>query len=139
MECVVLPAELPCGVACLKAAAVFAGGAVTINQDMKALRCEGKLEVEYLFWCLNGFAKVFSALAQESAHRTRKMEAETLKKFRLPVPPLPEQAAIAAALELRLRQLDQLAEATETTIDRLTEYRPPSSPPRRRARLMCAG
>lgn len=98
-------------------------GPVTINQDMKALRCGHQLEVEYLFWCLTGFARVFSALAQESAHGTRKMETETIKKFRFPVPPLTEQTAIAEALEVRLRRLDQLAESTECTIDRLTEYR----------------
>jgi type I restriction enzyme, S subunit len=96
---------------------------VTINQDMKALRCGEKLEVAYLFWCLNGFAKVFSNLAQESAHGTRKMETETLKKFCVPVPPLDEQVAITAALEIQLQQLDQLADATETTVERLTEYR----------------
>lgn len=37
---------------------------VTINQDMKALRCNEGLEVAYLFWCLNGFAKVLSNLGK---------------------------------------------------------------------------
>lgn len=96
---------------------------VTINQDMKALRAGEKLEVEYLFWTLTGFAKVFSALAQESAHGTRKMETETIKKFCFPVPPKDEQRAITRHLEERLRQLDTLSLATENTIDRLTEYR----------------
>ncbi|WP_395706886.1 restriction endonuclease subunit S [Casimicrobium huifangae] len=96
---------------------------VTINQDMKALRCNEGLEVAYLFWCLNGFAKVLSNLAQESAHGTRKMETETLKKFCIPVPPVNEQVAITAALQTHLHRLDQLADATESTVDRLTEYR----------------
>lgn len=96
---------------------------VTINQDMKALRCGDRLEVEFLFWCLTGFAKVLSNLAQESAHGTRKVETETLKKFLFPVPPLAEQIAITHDLERRLNQLDQLAGSTEKTIARLTEYR----------------
>jgi type I restriction enzyme, S subunit len=96
---------------------------VTINQDMKALRVGEKLEVEYLFWTLTGFAKVFSALAQESAHGTRKMETETIKKFGFPVPPRDEQKALVDHLEKRLQQLDSLSLATESTIDRLTEYR----------------
>ena len=96
---------------------------VTINQDMKALRAGEKLEVEYLFWTLTGFAKVFSALAQESAHGTRKMETETIKKFAFPVPPGDEQKAIIRSLEAWLRQLDSLSLATESTIARLTEYR----------------
>ena len=96
---------------------------VTINQDMKALRCGDRLEVEYLFWCLTGFAKVFSALAQESAHGTKKVETETVKKFALPVPPLEEQKAITQALRQHLMQLDELTNTTEKTIARLTEYR----------------
>jgi type I restriction enzyme S subunit len=96
---------------------------VTINQDMKALRAGEKLEVEFLFWTLTGFAKVFSALAQESAHGTRKMETETIKKFAFPVPPRDEQKALVRHLERQLGQLDSLSLATESTIDRLTEYR----------------
>jgi len=96
---------------------------VTINQDMKALRCGERLDIEFLFWCLNGFAKVLSNLAQESAHGTRKVETETLKKFQLPLPPMFEQKAVAKALAHRLNQLDQLAESTDETIARLTEYR----------------
>jgi type I restriction enzyme S subunit len=96
---------------------------VTINQDMKALRCGERLDTEYLFWCLNGFAKVLSNLAQESAHGTRKVETQTLKKFQLPLPPMFEQKAVVEALAHRLNQLDQLAESTDETITRLTEYR----------------
>ena len=98
-------------------------GPVTINQDMKAIRCDEKLEVEYLFWCLTGFAKVFSDLAQESAHGTRKMETETITRFPMPVPPVSEQRAIAEHVKASMKHLDQLAEATRNTIDRLTEYR----------------
>ncbi|HTQ53175.1 MAG TPA: restriction endonuclease subunit S [Bryobacteraceae bacterium] len=96
---------------------------VTINQDMKALRAGEKLEVDYLFWCLTGFGKVFSALAQESAHGTRRMETETIKKFAFPVPPRGEQRAIVCRLDEEMKQLDDLSLATENTIARLTEYR----------------
>jgi type I restriction enzyme, S subunit len=96
---------------------------VTINQDMKALRAGEELEVDYLFWCLTGFGRVFSALAQESAHGTRKMETETIKKFAFPVPPRDEQRAIARRLDEEMKRLDDLSLATESTIARLTEYR----------------
>jgi type I restriction enzyme S subunit len=75
---------------------------VTINQDMKALRCHDKLEVEYLFWCLTGFAKVLTSFAQESAHGTRKIETDTLKKLPFPVPPLSEQREICAQIAAQL-------------------------------------
>lgn len=96
---------------------------VTINQDMKALRAGEKLEVEYLFWTLTGFAKVFSALAQESAHGTRKIETETIKRFAFPVPPRDEQMALVRHLKEKLQQLDSLSLATDRTLERLTEYR----------------
>lgn len=96
---------------------------VTINQDMKALRCGGQLDAEFLFWCLNGFARVISNLAQDSAHGTRKIETETLKKFAFPLPPKSEQANISRALVAQLNQLDQLVAASNQTITRLTEYR----------------
>lgn len=97
--------------------------AATINQDMKALRCGNRITVEYMFQCLTGFAKVLSNLTQESAHGTRKMETETLKKFSFPVPPLSEQNDITRQLQEHTIELDQLASATEKTIAHLTEYR----------------
>ena len=96
---------------------------VTINQDMKALQCDDKLEVEYLFWCLTGFAKVLTSLAQESAHGTRKIETDTLKKLPSPVPPNSEQREICAQIAAQLNQLDRLAGKSEKTLARLTEYR----------------
>lgn len=98
-------------------------GLITINQDMKALRCDSRLDVDYLFWCLTGFAKVFSDLAQESAHGTRKIETTTLKKFCIPLPSLIEQREIVAKVKTSLEQLDQFASATKETISYLTEYR----------------
>ncbi len=96
---------------------------VTINQDMKALRAGEKLEVDYLYWCLTGFGRVFSALAQESAHGTRKMETETIKKFAFPLPPRNEQREIARHLDEEMKRLDDLWLAAERTIARLAEYR----------------
>lgn len=96
---------------------------VTVNQDMKALRCGERLDPEYLFWCLTGFSKVLSGMAQESAHGTRKLESDTLKKFTLPVPPIQEQLAIVDSLNKRLQQIDRFKGAAERTIQLQTEYR----------------
>jgi type I restriction enzyme, S subunit len=96
---------------------------VTVNQDMKALRCGERLDPEYLFWCLTGFSKVLSGMAQDSAHGTRKIESDTLKKFILPVPPIPEQLAIVESLRTRLEQIDRFQEAAERTIQLQAEYR----------------
>ena len=96
---------------------------VTINQDMKALRCTDRLDGDYLFWCLNGFADVLINQAQESAHGTKKMETETIKKFVLPVPPVEEQRGIAKQLSNALQKLDESSRLAIEAINRLTEYR----------------
>ena len=96
---------------------------VTINQDMKALRCTDRLDSDYLFWCLNGFADVLINQAQESAHGTKKMETETIKKFVLPVPPLEEQRGIAKQLSKALAKVDQSNRLATEAIELLTEYR----------------
>ncbi|WP_349741175.1 restriction endonuclease subunit S [Roseateles cavernae] len=96
---------------------------VTINQDMKALRCGEHLHSDFLFWGLSGFADVLSSLADESAHGTRKMETSTLKRFEFPVPPYDEQVSIARSLRAELAELDSLMDTNELAIERLVEYR----------------
>jgi type I restriction enzyme S subunit len=96
---------------------------VTINQDMKALRCEDRLNPEYLRYTLAGYEKTLSKMATESAHGTRKMETGTLKKFSIPLPPRTEQIDIIDALKNELSRLDKLSSKSESTITRLTEYR----------------
>lgn len=96
---------------------------VTINQDMKALTVGRDVEAEFLLWLLVGAGHAFVALADESAHGTRKLESEVLARVCLAVPPLPEQRAIAAYLDAETAKLDALSAKVETAIERLQEYR----------------
>lgn len=96
---------------------------VTINQDMKALVPGHRLKPAFLFWALNGFSRALVALAEESAHGTRKLETGTLARFRLPVPPLSEQGLLVQYLDRETSKIDKMIAKVEAAIERLQEYR----------------
>lgn len=96
---------------------------VTINQDMKALICGRRLLAPFLFWALNGFARVFVALADESAHGTRKLESAAIGRFLFPLPPILEQQIIAEYLDREAAKIDRMIEKVEAAIEKLQEYR----------------
>jgi type I restriction enzyme S subunit len=96
---------------------------LTINQDMKALVCSNRIKAEYLYWALCGFSNALVALADESAHGTKKIESSMLARFSILVPPLAEQQTIADYLDRETAQLDALAARVESAIACLTEYR----------------
>ncbi len=96
---------------------------VTINQDMKALRCRELLEPRYLRDFLRGLETQLVSIAEESAHGTRKLESEVLGQFQVCVPPIDEQRAIVAHIATEAAKLDALRSATERTIALLKERR----------------
>jgi type I restriction enzyme, S subunit len=65
--------------------------AVTINQDMKALRCVRALNPYFLRAYFRGYEEHIVSLTDSSAHGTRKLEAETLGRLEVLVPPSAEQ------------------------------------------------
>ncbi|MDP2955902.1 MAG: restriction endonuclease subunit S [Longimicrobiales bacterium] len=96
---------------------------ITINQDMKALRCRSAIEPYFLrdfFW---GVESHLVALVDSAAHGTRKLETEVLGRFEVCVPPLKEQRAIVACITEKTARLDELCSATDRTIALLKERR----------------
>ena len=53
----------------------------------------------------------------------KRVPPEFCKDFRVPLPPLPEQTAIADFLDRETAKIDRLISKIETAIDRLREYR----------------
>jgi type I restriction enzyme S subunit len=96
---------------------------ITINQDMKALRCRELLEPHYLRDFLRGLESRLVSITEESAHGTRKLESEVLGRFQVCVPPLKEQSAIVAHIAKETAKLDTLRAATARTIALLKERR----------------
>jgi type I restriction enzyme S subunit len=96
---------------------------VTINQDMKALRCCTFLDPHFLrdfFW---GLESHLLSLVDSAAHGTRKLETEALGRFQVCIPPMAEQLAIVEYIADRTARLDKLRAATERTISLLKNRR----------------
>ena len=96
---------------------------VTINQDMKALRCATRITSEFLVNVFKGAEDYLVSLADLSAHGTRKLETEALGRFGVPVPPLDEQRAIVRQIATETAKIDRLRVATENSIALLNERR----------------
>lgn len=95
---------------------------VTINQDMKALKCCDKLLPGFLQYLFMGVAKLLVSFAGESAHGTKKMETSVLSALQIPLPPIEEQQAISIWLDDKLDAFDSLLD-TSTDAIRLLEQR----------------
>lgn len=69
---------------------------VAFNQDIKAIIPAHDVDSRYLFYALWGKAQQLHHLVDEASHGTKRLSTDVLEDFRIPVPPLPEQRAIAA-------------------------------------------
>ena len=96
---------------------------VTINQDMKALRCCPRLTSHFLRDYLYGLEQHIVSLADSSAHGTRKLDSELLGSLGVPLPPLWEQEQIVAHIGEATSKLNALQSAIERSIALLKERR----------------
>lgn len=96
---------------------------VTINQDMKALIPLPEMDPTFLRYVLNGHQHELLALVEEAGHGTCCLRSEQWRNFRVPVPPLDEQRAIADLLDRKTRTIDEAIAVQMASIERLAEQR----------------
>ncbi len=96
---------------------------VTINQDMKALRCSERIEARFLQAVIHGAKPWFLASTGESSHGTKRLETEVIGRFPVPLPPLSTQRAIADYLDAETARIDALIAAKEKLLAILAEKR----------------
>ena len=97
---------------------------VTINQDMKALRLIDAVDVFYFAWALDGLARgIVATVVEEAAHGTRVIRMDQWRSLVVPLPPHPEQQAIAAFLDRETAKIDALVARKERLIELLQEKR----------------
>jgi type I restriction enzyme, S subunit len=98
-------------------------GNVTINQDLKAIKCGDKMSVRLLQFVFEAFKSHIIANAGESAHGTKKLESDMLGRLEIPVPPIEEQHLIVAELEREVELLDAVGNSATQTMKLLQERR----------------
>ena len=96
---------------------------ITINQDMKALRCCSTLAPRYLRDFFHGFEKHIVSLTDSSTHGTRRLDTAVLGRLEIPLPPLEEQQQIVTYIGEATSRLDALQSATRNSMALLKERR----------------
>ena len=98
-------------------------GTVIIQNALHRVRPREKASNEYLRYCMKSIANIgwFDVLNDKAtiAHFTR----EKFAALEIPVPPLPEQTAIAKYIDERTAKIDTAIAATHREIDLLEEFR----------------
>ncbi|MDR6758766.1 type I restriction enzyme S subunit [Mycoplana sp. BE70] len=97
--------------------------AVTVNQDMKALRCGDRLTPKFLAYFLRGIDRHILSLVETSAHGTKALRSESWREVNVPLPPREEQFTILAKIDDGLAEIDKSEALIRSAIDQLTEYR----------------
>ena len=90
---------------------------------MYPLRGRSKVENRFLAWFL--LSDEFSGWSVLESDRVAmpKINRDTLNELRIPVPPIPEQNAIAEYLDRETSKLDALVGKVDDAVERLQEYR----------------
>lgn len=71
---------------------------LAFNQDIKALVLSAKYDSNFMLWWLSWRQNAILNIATESTHGTKRIPTDSLFDMTVPLPPLPEQRAIATAL-----------------------------------------
>jgi len=94
-----------------------------VNQHVCIIRiAKPEFEKFISIFLKSNFAKSFYDLSQNGSGREG-LNFEQISKIPIPLPPLPEQKAIAEFLDIETGKIDKLADKIKEGMERLTEYR----------------
>ena len=93
------------------------------SADMYPISGNQRFESRYICWVF--LSQQFTAWSVLESDRVAmpKINRETLGELRMPVPPTPEQRAIADYLDRESTNIDRMVKKVEDAIERLQEYR----------------
>lgn len=96
---------------------------VALNQDMKAVIPDSGLLADYLAFVIRGNQEALLAEWRKAGATVESLEQDLLANQLVPIPPVPEQQAIAAFLHRETAKIDALVEKKERLIELLDEKR----------------
>lgn len=102
---------------------VLTSAPMAINQDLKALMPLEGLRADFLAWSLRASTAETLGRLDEAGHGTKALRMEAWASLAVPLPPAPEQEAIASHIVSATARLDDLAAQADAAIALLTERR----------------
>jgi len=96
---------------------------VAINQDIKGIILRNELHADYVLYLINGSQLQLLSLWKKQGATVESLETDLIKDTTIPLPPLPEQRAIAAFLDRETARIDDLIAKKERLIQLLQEKR----------------
>lgn len=88
---------------------VIMGAAMATSQDFATWTCGPRVISEFVLYCLRAMRRdLLERLAQGSTHQTIYMP--DIQRIRIPVPPLPDQRQVVAAIRAQLLPLDRVTD-----------------------------
>jgi type I restriction enzyme S subunit len=82
--------------------------AVSINQDMKAIKLYDDINILFLQVCLDAMKSRILDLISTAGHGTKKFDSEAISKLQIPIPPYELQMEFAIKAELLSKVLGQI-------------------------------
>ena len=96
---------------------------VALNQDMKALSAKQRLDAEYFVLMVRGCEKLLLREWTKQGATVESIEHEFLANSEIPLPPIPDQAAIVEYLDQTTADIETTITRAEREIELLNEYR----------------
>jgi type I restriction enzyme S subunit len=99
-------------------------GSANVNQHVCIIRpIEGLIDISFLHYFFMSDCGVNSITVFQSGANREGLNFKQIANMRLPLPPLPEQQAIADYLDQKCTQIDQVIEHKQKLIEKLSNYK----------------
>jgi type I restriction enzyme S subunit len=96
---------------------------VALNQDIKAVKPNTGVAPEFLAMALKAFEREILHTCTKTGTTVQSLELPVFHRFKIPVPPLPDQRRIVAEIEKQFTRLDAGIAALRRTQANLKRYR----------------